>query len=265
MSKESGREFRFYLGAHDPNFMTSVKVPLFISQRVLSKVKRPCSYTKWALDSGAFTELSKYGRWLTSPGNYASMVRYWYDTIYGMEWAAIQDWMCEPFVLEKTGKTVVEHQRLTVQNYCRLLDLQPDIPWVPVLQGYEINEYMAHLRMYEDYGFDLTELSVVGVGSVCRRQSTDVDKAVNIITELYNSRINLHAFGFKITGLSRCASMLVSSDSMAWSIAGCRKTTKMYQETGKRRCSHNINPAHCKSCALEWRDNVMKSIAIGTR
>jgi hypothetical protein len=63
-----------------------------------------------------------------------------------MLWAAPQDWMCEPIVINGgtaggqrfagTHLSVAEHQRRTVANYAQLRDLAPDLPIIPVVQGW---------------------------------------------------------------------------------------------------------------------------------
>lgn len=79
--------------------------------------------------------------------------------------AAIQDYMCEPFILAKTGMTTTDHQRLTIERYdaCRVLT---DKTLLPVIQGFEPEEYVDHI---EQYGDRLKNGHWVGVGSVCRR------------------------------------------------------------------------------------------------
>ena len=47
--------------------------------------------------------------------------------------------MCEPFMLAKTGLTVAEHQARTVANYLELRSLAPELPFVPVLQGWSLD------------------------------------------------------------------------------------------------------------------------------
>jgi hypothetical protein len=42
--------------------------------------------------------------------------------------------MCEPFILHKTGLTIEDHQKITVDRYARLLDLT-NVYVMPVLQG----------------------------------------------------------------------------------------------------------------------------------
>lgn len=44
--------------------------------------------------------------------------------------------MCEPSMLKKTGKTVQEHQTLTINNFIELRQLAADLPIIPVLQGW---------------------------------------------------------------------------------------------------------------------------------
>src|SRR5205807_2659774 len=109
----------------------------------------------WALDSGGFTELRLHGGWLTTAAAYVAAVRRYRDEIGRLEWAAPMDWMCEPFMLAKTGLTVAEHQERTVANYLELRSLAPDLPFVPVLQGWSRDDYRRCATPYEKAGVDL--------------------------------------------------------------------------------------------------------------
>jgi len=65
----------FVLGAHHPSWLEQVDVPLFVSHRRLRGQQRlPRALGPWALDSGGFTELAKYGGWRTSEGEYLEAV-----------------------------------------------------------------------------------------------------------------------------------------------------------------------------------------------
>jgi hypothetical protein len=98
---------RFYLGAHHPHWLERAPFPLFVSHRRLAARRGlPRAARGWALDSGGFTELRLHGGWLTTPADYVAAVRRYREEIGGLEWAAPQDWMCEPFMLAKTGLTV---------------------------------------------------------------------------------------------------------------------------------------------------------------
>jgi hypothetical protein len=250
---------RFYLGTHVPRWMGYPEfagVPLFISARRLRDQKRwkPAG-APWALDSGGFTELSMHGRWTVTAGEYVADVRRWFDMIGPAEWCAPQDWMCEPHMVAKTGLSVAEHQRRTVANYLELRARAPDLPFVPVLQGWAFEDYTRHIEDYRDAGVDLAALPLVGVGSVCRRQATGM--AESLMRELHGRGIRAHGFGFKIDGLRRCAKYMASADSMAWS----RQARWSAPLPG---CTHK-SCANCKRYAIQWRGKVLAAVAEGSR
>lgn len=86
----------FYLGTHQPHWLERYAVPMFVSRRTLAQRKSlPRALTRWALDSGGFTELQLFGRWTLTPEKYAAEVRCFRDGIGRLDWAAPQDWMCE--------------------------------------------------------------------------------------------------------------------------------------------------------------------------
>ncbi len=93
---------RFFLGCHNPEWLNETSVPLFIQRGPLSGKSVhtiPRARGPWALDSGGFTEIKTWGRWTVTPEEYAREVRFWQREIGNLEWAAIQDWMCEPPML----------------------------------------------------------------------------------------------------------------------------------------------------------------------
>lgn len=181
-----------------------------------------------------------------SARDYAADVRRFRDEIGQLEWAAPQDWMCEPVMLKKTGLTVDEHQRLTIENYLELRSLAPDLPIIPVLQGWSLGDYWRHVEAYDAAGIDLAALPLVGVGSVCRRQNTTV--AGTVFASLAAEGIKLHGFGLKMTGLRASLSSLASADSMAWSL-NARKNPP------RPECTHK-SCANCLPFALEWLRDV---------
>lgn len=79
----------FYLGSHQPHWLATAGVPLFISHRRLADRKTlPRATAEWALDSGAFSELSLYGEWRTTVREYHRAVRRYDDEIGKLSWAA---------------------------------------------------------------------------------------------------------------------------------------------------------------------------------
>lgn len=244
---------RFYLGTHEVSWLSKTDVPLFISRRRLAKRKSlPRAIGPWALDSGGFTEVAMYGGWTLSARSYADEVRRYRDEIGRMEWAAPQDWMVEPWVTDKTGLSVEEHQFRTVENLLELRCIAPDLPWVPVLQGWTLGQYEACAQMYAGYGIDLRKEPLVGIGSVCRRQQTQGGREV--VERFASQGIRLHAFGLKMGGLREVGYLLASSDSLAWSYAARRREALP-------GCTHRAC-ANCIHYALRWRERILKTLSV---
>lgn len=248
--RQVGEGVIFYLGTHRPAWLEQTGVPLFVSRRTLAARRRlPRALGRWAMDSGGFSELSMHGKWTIGSTPYAAEVRRSVSEIGGLDWAAIQDWMCEPWILAKTGLDIAEHQARTVQSYEDLLAAAPDLPWAPVLQGWQREDYLRHLDLYLRRGHDLRSAPIVGLGSVCRRQATS--EAAQLVRELSGLGLRLHGFGLKQGAFARGAHhQLVSADSLAWSFAARRRS-------GKCPAGRAKNCANCLHYALEWREGVL--------
>ena len=207
---------QFFCGLHQPSDAKHFAAS-FVSVNRLRKRKGPFVVTDWIMDSGAFTEISTHGCYRHSVAEYAAEIRRW--AWNGRLLAAVaQDWMCEPWIVEKTGLSVAEHQRLTVDRYDALLAEDTDgIYIMPVLQGYAPEDYAAHLTMY---GKRLSYGAWVGVGSVCKRNGNPraIETVLRVI-QACRPDLRLHGFGLKATALRSAAvyDLLHSADSMAWS------------------------------------------------
>jgi hypothetical protein len=172
--------------------------------------------------------------------------------------------MCEPWIIAKSGLSVEEHQRRTVENFLELRELAPEIPWIPVLQGWELRDYLVAARMYYLSGVDVREARIVGVGSVCRRQSTD--QIGEVFTALNRVGINsLHGFGVKRAGLVRYGDRVNTADSMAWSYRARRAAHDRVAVGLSGSVAHcdKRNCANCKHFALEWRERVLTAVDDG--
>lgn len=246
---------QFYLGTHMPNWLETAGVPLFVShRRLVGRKTLPRAQADWAADSGGFSELSLYGEWRTTPEEYVSAVRRYDEEIGRLDWAAPQDWMCEPFMLAKTGLSVAEHTRRTVLNFLQVQELwysetNRESPFMPVLQGWFIDDYLRCADIYARHGVDLCDYPLVGLGSVCRRQATaEIGSIVAAVRRVIDPDLPLHGFGVKLRGLQSYGHMLESADSLAWSFDARRRPP----QSG---CSHK-NCANCLSYALAWRQRV---------
>jgi len=189
-----------------------------VSVNRLRERKSDFLVNNWIMDSGAFTELSRHGAYRSSPESYAEQINRWGE-IGNLQAAVTQDYMCEDFVLQKTGHTISEHQCLTIDRYLKIRDRAQHYV-MPVLQGFQPADYANHIQLYADL---LGPEAWVGVGSVCRRNGNP-DAIEDVLGAIKSVRpdLHLHGFGLKITALERptVRELLFSSDSMAWSKAG---------------------------------------------
>lgn len=245
-------DFKFYLGSHILNHIDKANVPLFISFRTLNKRKKKHFVQKSnvAVDSGGFSELSLFGYWKTTPDEYIDGLKRIQSLGLNIDWASQMDWMCEPFMLEKTGRTIKEHQLLTVENLIELREKEKDIHFIPVLQGQTLHDYFSHFEMFEEAGFQLRKEPLVGVGSVCRRQNTE--EIGYLFKCLHAKGLKLHGFGVKKGGIKKYGQYLTSCDSMAWSF------NARYSPKSNNCTSNAKNCANCLHYALDWRGEVIE-------
>ena len=190
----------------------------FVSVNVIKNRKSSFPVNEWIMDSGAFTTIAKYGYYPEPVKTYADQIRRWKDN--GTLLAAVsQDYMCEDIMLKKTGLTIEDHQRLTIERYDALVAEKTGVYIMPVLQGYAPENYVQHIKMYGDR---LEQGAYVGVGSVCKR-NTNPSSIVEVLKAIKGIRpdLRLHGFGVKTTALAWAdvRDNLESADSMAWSFA----------------------------------------------
>ena len=208
---------RFFVGLHQPSDARHFDAA-FVSVNRLRGRKRPFAVQDWIMDSGAFSTIATHGGYPHGVEEYAGQIHRW-QSCGNLLAAVSQDFMCEPAMLAKTGLSVADHQRLTIERYDALRPLVADVYVMPVLQGYTPAEYVSHLRQY---GARLTAGMWVGVGSVCKRNG-DVRAIEAVLLAIHAERpdLRLHGFGLKTTALQSglVRELLETADSMAWSFS----------------------------------------------
>jgi len=209
----------------------------FISVNRLVNRKSEFVVNDWIMDSGAFSQIYNKGEHMPID-EYAKLINK-FKHCGNLLAAVTQDYMCEPFILKKTGLTVKEHQEKTIERYLQLKE-KTNVYIMPVLQGYDPQEYVQHLEMYGDllpYG------AYVGIGSVCKRNSKPLE-ALNVFQAIKEKRpdLKLHGFGLKITALEdrRIYELLESSDSMAWSFSARKQGRNGNDWKEAKRFEHKI-------------------------
>lgn len=211
---------RLFIGLHQPSDAQHFAWA-FVSVNRLRHRKSDFRVGDWIMDSGAFTEIASHGAYRESVDEYITQIERWRQC--GNMLAAVsQDYMCEEMILAKTGLTVAEHQRLTIERYDAICG-RTTAPILPVLQGYEPSDYVAHLSAYGDrLGFG----HWVGVGSICKRNG-DPGAIYDVLYAIKCERpdLRLHGFGLKTTALADGGvfDLLHTADSMAWSYAARRQ------------------------------------------
>jgi hypothetical protein len=225
---------RFFVGLHHPGDARKFQ-RAFISVNTIRKRKSGfAGNCEWIMDSGAYTEIDTYGDYREPPSVYAAEIKRWAGE--GKLLAAVaQDYMCEAEMLEKTGLTIDDHQRLTIERYDALVACDTGGVYIlPVLQGYAPADYVRHIEMYgdrlprgevirdEDGKIIKRTGPWVGVGSVCKRNG-DPAAIEDVLLAIHAVRpdLNLHGFGVKLTALQSAVVQdhLLTADSMAWSLA----------------------------------------------
>lgn len=209
---------KFYVGLHQPGDAKHFE-RAFLSVNTMRGRKGALRCADWILDSGAFREIEQHGHYRHSTSEYANEVNRLAAINPGLAAAVSQDWMCESFILEKTGLTITDHQRLTIARYDELLPQITGTYLMPVLQGYSPQSYLHHIELYGDR---LCAGAYVGIGSLCRRNG-NAFKIEDVLLPIKRKRpdLRLHGFGLKTTALGSgvVRNCLFSADSMAWSFA----------------------------------------------
>lgn len=221
---------RFYVGLHQVSDAHRFERACISIRRLWCR-RKPLGKCRVLVDSGAFKELELHGEYQAGVEVYAAELhRLHTQGVVLIEAAVAQDYMCEAFMLARTGLTIQDHQRLTIERYDalvaeldRLFDGACPFPVMPVLQGYAPADYVQHL---EDYGDRLEPGMWVGVGSVCKRNSAPgaISAVVEPIHQL-RPDLRLHGFGVKLTALLNASvrQLFDTTDSMAWSAAARRQ------------------------------------------
>ncbi len=246
---------RFFVGLHHPSDAKHFGCCL-ISVNALRPKRQIIGCGDWILDSGAFTEISRFGGYRESPAAYARDIARW-STAGRLLAAVSQDYMCEPMMLAKTGLSIREHQQKTIERFVslsgELAALGCNVPILPVLQGYAPEDYARHVEMY---GGLLSPDAWVGVGSVCKRNGS-VQSIVDVLSTIRDvaPRLRLHGFGLKTSAISApvVRVLLESADSLAWSYQARKQGRDQNDPNEAARWARRFGFDRNGMCRETWR------------
>lgn len=172
-----------------------------------------------ALDSAGFVAWAHYGDYPWTVEQYVGLAgaRPW-------AWWAQMDACCEPEVAgSRDAVRLRQSETIRLLAECRRVahDAGVTAP-MPVLQGWRASDYVWHADR-----IDLDGATLVGVGSMCRRNVHGTDGLVAVVDALDRvlpANVGLHLFGVKSDGLEALAQhpRVASVDSMAWDVEARR-------------------------------------------
>jgi len=166
------------------------------------------------LDSGGYSLMLQEGE--------HPPVDVYLDTVveYEADIFAIQDYPCEPDILNQYGRSVRDHQRQTTvaTAECLVRAEERGIEATPlaVIQGWDTQDYIRHIDELREENLLTPHL---GIGSVCRRNAVnEIREIITTVNAHTPENTKRHAFGVKneILSDSRVRAALDSADTTAW-------------------------------------------------
>jgi hypothetical protein len=94
----------------------------------------------FCVDSGGFTAARKWGKYPWTHQQYIDFIREMSRDV-PVQFCANMDYACERSVNRSKYNTNIDRIKATIRNEITLQELAPDLPWLPVLQGNNLEEY----------------------------------------------------------------------------------------------------------------------------
>jgi hypothetical protein len=169
-----------------------------------------------ALDSAGFVAWARYGAFPWTVADYVGLAasRQW-------AWWAQMDACCEHEIAGNRGMVRLRQaETIRLLSECQREAKARGIQApVPVLQGRTPADYVWHASQ-----IDLTGCALVGVGSMCRRNTYGPEGLIAVVEaldEVLPPECKLHLFGVKSEGLAVLSAhpRVASIDSLAWDLA----------------------------------------------
>lgn len=238
---------KFYVGISSLTHIKDVpKYFMFSTNRLLKRKSKINNLNKeWILDSGGYTQLLLNGKYTFTIDDYIKII-----TLQEPDYYVSMDWMCEPWMMEKTGKNIKHHLRKTIENHTKIKEIYDgNSKLMGVIQGYRKEDYLKCIDDLKAYG--LIE-RYMGIGTLCRRQATEeAMEIISLIKSNLPSWVKLHGFGIKTLAFKKkqVLDMLYSADSHSWSFEGRRLCRRIVNEDGDCECDGEKCFSKAKNCA----------------
>ena len=193
---------------HVPAILYSASL-LWRPKRRTFRTPRPPDHDRLFLDSGGFSFFSRHGDYPFGAPDLAELgLRLKADAV------ACMDYPCESSVDRGAVRTNEDRISKTVSNARACLAIA-GVPWLPVIQGSSIEEYLECIRQLESAR---AIRPYMGVGTLCRRVSREDTWEVLRAIRRALPDVRLHGFGVDLRLIRdrRIRGTLFSADSSAW-------------------------------------------------
>ena len=184
---------------------------------------------KLAIDSGGFTALKRWGEYPFTPRQYAGWVRAFSEDL-PLAFVTVMDYVCE------RGRVNQDRIKRTISNTMRCFEADPDLPWLPVIQGGTLEEYLTCAEMLEK-----EELlrPLMGVGSLVGRPPSEIS-GILLALGIALPGIRFHAFGLSLHAITpKTKALLASWDSASWMYGlGLHYRTRLVRREDESRTEH---------------------------
>jgi len=179
----------------------------------VSRPPRAARVSSLSLDSGGFTAARRWGRYPFTPAAYACWARQTARDV-PLDFVAVMDYACERDVCRDALATNAARISQTVANAVRCLEADPALPWLPVVQGYSPDDYLACARDYRERGLPL---AYAGLGTVCGRPWREAAGLLDFLRRaLPDTRWHVFGMDLRVLADPGARAVVRSWDSHAW-------------------------------------------------
>jgi hypothetical protein len=182
-----------------------------------------------AVDSAGFVAMLLYWHYRWALDVYVDFIK-----AFGPTWWAAPDYCCEPEIARDRAEVLSRVNRTAFKlDWARQVAADRGVPPpMPVVQGWFPDDYERCLGLMPDLP------SLIGVGSVCRRQlhgPAGIMAVVRRLDEVLPAQVLLHLFGVKGDAIRWLAGhpRVLSVDSAGWDAAARRER----ERNGESSCT----------------------------
>lgn len=225
-------------------------------ERKRFRINRPPAdhITSMCIDSGGFTAARRWGRYPWTVWQYVDFIREMSRDV-PLDFCAIMDYACEPSVDRSIYASNISRIEVTIQNEVLCRDVDPELPWLAVLQGDSFEERSYDLETRRRAG--MLPDSYAGIGSVCGRGARGAIRT----TLFYRDRlpgVKFHGFGMHIQALDddQTFATIQSWDSYGWNWGKGQKDVDRPPEYLKRP-DESFSDHNRRLGQLYWRNTIL--------